>query len=161
MNPRERDRICPHCGFPLPLDRHSKRCPECGYDFVSGTAPQPRSHLTVFGHGVCGMVAGTFAGATWALTMPPTVRESLMVLLPLAIGAAAALVAWFIGKHIDAEHYRGYEMLLLSVDAGAMVAAGAALFGVSAGGVLFGIGFGAALIARSILLRLPQLDNVP
>jgi uncharacterized protein (DUF983 family) len=161
MNPRKRDRICPHCGFPLPLDRPSRQCPECGYDFVTGTAPQPRPHLTVFGHGVCGMVAGTFVGAAWALTMPPNWREPLMVLLPLALGGAAALVAWFIGRHIAIEHYRGYEILLLSADVGAMVAAGAALFDVLAGGVLFGIGLGAALIARSLLLRLPHLDSVP
>ncbi len=161
MRRGDSDRICPNCGLPLPLDKLSGRCPQCRYDFATRTAPRPRAYLTVFGHGMCGMVAGSFIGAAWALILPPKLHRPMMVLLPLTGAVMVALAAAWVGRHLDREHHRAYELLLLSADAGAMAAVAAALSGVYAGAVLFGIGLVVAALTRMVLARLPQLDAVP
>ncbi len=161
MSRRDSDRICPNCGFPLPLDKLSGKCPQCRYDFATRTAPQPRAYLTVFGYGMCGVVAGAFIGAAWALILPPKLHRPMMILLPLTGAVVVALAAAWLGKHLDREHRRAYELLLLSADAGAMAAVAAALFGVYAGAALFGIGLVVAVVVRAVLARLPQLDAPP
>ncbi len=161
MSRDDSGRICPNCGLPLSNEKLSGRCPRCGYDFATGTAPRPRAYLTVFGHGMCGLVAGAFSGAAWALTLPPRLQRPMMVLLPLGMAAALALIASWLGRHLDRQHYRGYELLLLAADAGAMATMAAALLGVYAGAVLFGVGLVAAALVRMVLARLRKLDAVP
>jgi len=106
------------------------------------------------------MVAGAGIGAAWALVLPYPLQQPMMVLLPLACGLMTALAAAWLGRHLAIEHHRGYELLLLSADAGGMAAAGVALAGVYAGGVLLGVGLVVAAVTRLLLARLPQLDRM-
>lgn len=160
MTRRDFDDICPHCGCPLPLDKKPESCPECSYDFATGTAPVRRAYLTVFGHGICGLVAGGFTGAAWALTLPLPWQQPMMVLLPVGIGTVAALAAGQVGKHLDRGFHHSYELWLLSADAGALAATVAALTGTT-GAALIGLGLLVALMARRLLDRLSLPDEMP
>lgn len=153
------DDICPHCGCPLPLSKRPDICPECGYDFLTDTAPMPRTYLTVFGYGVCGLIVGIFAGAAWALTLPAPWQQPMMVLLPMGLGLIGALVAGQTGKHLDPAFHHSYELWLLSADAGALAATLAALVGTT-GGTPLGVGIVVAFISRRVFTRLSQLDRL-
>lgn len=139
MKKAKHDDICPRCGFPLPLRQQSERCPNCQYRLLG--PDDPVCHLTIFGCGVCGLVAGAFTGATWSLTLPSGhVQRSMMVLMPLAFGVVGAVITTWIRRHIAPEFRAGLEQLLLAVAVGAAASTFAALCGLSSSGVLATVG---------------------
>ncbi len=129
MKKAQHDDICPRCGFPLPLGYQSDRCPNCKYRLLG--PDDPVCHLTIFGCGVCGLVAGAFIGATWSLTLPPgPFQQSMMVLMPLGFSIVGAGITTWIRRHIAPEFRAGLEQFLLAADIGAAASTFAALCGV-------------------------------
>ena len=148
---REPDDLCPSCGVPQPLARRGPACPRCGYEFdAEGAAAFRRGHLTPFGYGVCGLIAGGHLGAGIALANPGTdLEDPRLVLFPLALGIACCVIAWWVGKHLDWRVHRGYESGLFGFMVAAFSVFVLGLFGVSSADTLAAV----AMVAMIAVVR--------
>jgi len=131
------DDLCPGCGVPVPLARRRERCPHCGSPF--GERPLPY-HGTIFGYGVCGLAWGLLTG--WMLLSAGAiddVHSHAGRLAMLALPAAGLLAATQVGKRLTDEARGRYELVLLSLDAGAWAGMMVAMFGVQETQTLAGV----------------------
>jgi hypothetical protein len=112
------------------------------------------AHLTPFGHGVCGFIAGAQVGAAIALTDPEIRLGDLrLTLFPILGGVACAVVAREIGGRLTAEARRGYDVCLAAVVCGAFATAVASLMGLSSAEALVCLGGCVALGVGSAIRR--------
>lgn len=145
-------KICPHCGYPLSTGKTLTTCEECGYNFLTGEAPKPHVYLTVFGHGMCGVIAGGALGAAVALKLPPAYQLSMMVLAPPIGAIILSMITAWIGRHLAPEHLPGYERWLMALMLAAFASAGTSTFGGSHPTIML-IGGATLLLARRLLDR--------
>ena len=117
-------RLCEGCG--APLRREAPRCPYCGFD-SSLPAELQWGLLTVFGYGVCGFVAGAAVGLVTALVIGGSYLQQTTVLIPLALGVLACLLAAGLGKRLAPGVRCAYEHFLLACDVAGVFGVAAAL----------------------------------
>ena len=125
----EQDDFCPNCGVPVPFAWRGPACPNCGREFRDSG---PRHLGTIFGYGLLGATCGILVGLALALT--GTVATVTGAGIPIAIaglGVLGLVATTEIGKRIVEDARAGYEVLLLSLAAGAFVGFVAALWGVT------------------------------
>jgi hypothetical protein len=120
---------CVACGYPWRPGRTT--CARCGFDPAA-----PGKHqwglLTVFGCGLCGLLAGGeigFAGAVAATTGPGLQRVASLAVLGGAV--LGCLVAAAVRRRLVPAVHCAYEHLLLGCAGGGFVLAVAALAGVT------------------------------
>jgi hypothetical protein len=142
------DDLCPHCGIPQPRGARGAACAHCGRSL----AEPPGGHLTPFGYGVCGFVAGGQVGAAVALTDPDiTLGDPRLTLFPiLGAGACCALAAW-LGSRLSRQARRGFEFGLAATLCGTFTVAVASLLGLSSAESLISLGACTAIIAGGII----------
>ena len=121
--------ICSACGYPWRPGRTA--CARCGFDPAA-----PGKHqcglLTVFGCGLCGLLAGGeigLAGAA-ATTTGPELRHVAILAVP-AGAVLGCLVAAAVRRRLAPAVCCAYEHLLLGCAGGGFVVAVAALAGVT------------------------------
>ncbi|MBP8955390.1 MAG: hypothetical protein KBI47_23570 [Armatimonadetes bacterium] len=150
---RLNDDLCPSCGVPVPHSRRGPTCPHCGHPFdepLEGRA----GHLTPFGYGVCGLIAGGQIGAAVALT-DPAIRfeDPRLALFPMLGGLACCLVAAWLGSRLDVGVRRGYEVAIFSIIGGTFTVFVLALWGVNRTETLAAWGAGIALACVPFVRR--------
>lgn len=151
----EPDDLCPSCGVPQPLARRGLVCARCGYQFdAEGPEACRTGHLTPFGYGLCGLIAGGHLGAGIALADPDAdLEDPRLVLFPLLLGVACCVIAWWVGKHLDWRVHRGYEAGLFGFMVAGFSVFVLGLFGVGSADTLAAVGMVAMVIATPLFRR--------
>ncbi len=150
---QEPDDFCPSCGVPVPFQRRGDTCPHCGHDFrVPADDPAHGGHLSTFGCGLCGLIAGAQLGAAVAFTDPGIrLDDPRLVLFPAIAGVACMGATAWVGGRLRLGVQRGYEAGLVALMLAAFVVLFLSVGGVSSPDTLAAIGF-CALIVISLLV---------
>lgn len=151
----EPDDLCPSCGVPQPFGRRGASCSRCAYQFAAEGEPAcPMGHLTPFGYGVCGLIAGGYLGAGVALMDPDTrLEDPHLVLSALLLGIACCRAAWWLGKRLDRRVRRGFEAGLFGFVAAAFAVFVLGLCGVASADTLLAVAATVMAVATPILGR--------